>query len=236
MKWAAHTANAPLACDTGRVAGGRRRCHVSSMVAAPSAEAERPREHAAAAPALLPRIGCRQRRSDQRRREWRSGQRPMQRPLRRVHLLAVCQPAVPNLSGGGRGTKPPGRYSALKPPICTRQHPRQPARERSIDRGPSSTRLCMAEAGGAERGFVQRWAPMGNCCGAPIDDNDEKPPAPEPEPEPVVAEGTPPQTPADRVRSSLDVPASRLPPVCLTACWLLSSRRPTARRRRRRTT
>ena len=69
----------------------------------------------------------------QRRREWWSGQRPMQRPLRRVHLLAVCQPAVPNLSGGGRGTKPPGRYSALKPPICTRQHPRQTS-SRALDR------------------------------------------------------------------------------------------------------
>ena len=159
LKRAAHTANAPLACDTGRVAGGRRRCHVSSMVAAPSAEAERPREHAAAAPALLPRIGCRQRRSDQRRREWRSGQRPTQRPLRRVHLLAVCQPAVPNLSGGGRGTKPPGRYSALKPPICTRQHPRQNQLERSIDRGPSFasvTRLCPTwDAIRDRRGFAQ---------------------------------------------------------------------------------
>jgi len=143
---------------TTRSVSRRRRCRASSMVAAPSAEAERPREHAAAAPALLPRIGCRQRRSDQRRREWRSGQRPMQRPLRRVHLLAVCQPAVPNLSGGGRGTKPPGRYSALKPPICTRQHPRQNQLERSIDRGPSFasvTRLCLggqrAEASRAPR-------------------------------------------------------------------------------------
>ena len=116
------------------------------MVVAPSAEAERPREHAAAAPALLPRIGCRQRRSDQRRREWRSGQRPMQRPLRRVHLLAVCQPAVPNLSGGGRGTKPPGRYSALKPPICTRQRPRQTSSRSSIDRAASSTRAMSSNA------------------------------------------------------------------------------------------
>ena len=111
----------------------RRRCRVSSMVVAPSPEAERPRERAAAAPALLPPNGCRQRRSDQRRREWRSGQRPMQRPLRRVHLLATRPPAVPNLSSGGRGTKPPGRYSALKPPICTRQHPRQTS-SRALDR------------------------------------------------------------------------------------------------------
>ena len=128
----AHHQRRGLNGGKGRAVSSRRRCRVSSMVVAPSPEAERPRERAAAAPALLPRIGCRQRRSDQRRREWRSGQRPMQRPLRRVHLLAVCQPAVPNLSGGGRGTKPPGRYSALKPPICTRQHPRQTQLERSI--------------------------------------------------------------------------------------------------------
>ena len=56
----------------------------------------------------------------------------MQRPLRRVHLLAVCQPAVPNISACPRRTKPPGRYSALKPPICTRQHPRQTQLESSI--------------------------------------------------------------------------------------------------------
>ena len=69
----------------------------------------------------------------QRRREWRSGHRPMQRPLRRVHLLAVCPPAVPNLSARPRWTKPRGRYSALKPPICTRQHPRQTS-SRALDR------------------------------------------------------------------------------------------------------
>ena len=53
-----------LACDTGRAVSSRRRCRVSSMMVAPSPEVERPRERAAAAPALLPPNGCRQRRSD----------------------------------------------------------------------------------------------------------------------------------------------------------------------------
>ena len=126
-----------LACDTGRAVSLSYRCRASSMVVGTFAEAERPRENAAAAPALLPRIGCRQRRSDQRRREWRSGQRPMQRPLRRVHLLAVCQPAVPNLSGGGRGTKPPGRCKPSNHLFAPASTLGKPARERSIDRGSS---------------------------------------------------------------------------------------------------
>ena len=35
---------------------------------------------------------------------------------RRVHLLAVCPPAVPNLPARPRRAKPRGCYSALKPP------------------------------------------------------------------------------------------------------------------------